>query len=80
MATITIKVDERTKAGKTFMALADTFLKNQEGIEVIKNKPDNSRKRSTRKEILELSKKINKGITRRTFEKLGLDYDSYSGQ
>lgn len=71
MTIITIKVDERTKAGKTFLALADTFLKNQEGIEIIREKP-------VQKEILELSKKINKNITKKTFEKLGLDYDSHS--
>lgn len=69
MTIITIKVDERTKAGKTFLALADTFLKNQEGIEIIREKPV-----SKQKEILELSKKINKNITKKTFEKLGLDY------
>lgn len=77
MTTITIKVDERTKAGKTFMALADAFLKDREGIEVI-GETRVAHKNVSQKEILKLSKKINKGIAKRAFERLGLDYDSYS--
>jgi len=35
MTTITIKINERTKAGKAFMAMSETFFKNAEGIEII---------------------------------------------
>lgn len=40
MTTITLKINERTKAGKAFLALADAFLKNQVGIEIITEKED----------------------------------------
>jgi hypothetical protein len=35
MTTITIKFDKRTKAGKAFMAMSETFFKNVQGIEII---------------------------------------------
>lgn len=35
MTTITIKIDKRTKAGKAFMAMSESFFKNVEGIEII---------------------------------------------
>jgi hypothetical protein len=35
MTTITIKFDKRTKAGKAFMAMSETFFKNVEGIEIV---------------------------------------------
>jgi len=35
MTTITLKINERTKAGKAFMAMSETFFKNVEGIEII---------------------------------------------
>jgi hypothetical protein len=37
MTTITIKVNEKTKAGKAFMALSENFLKGVKGIEIIEN-------------------------------------------
>lgn len=37
MTTITLKIDKRTKAGKAFLAMAESFLKNVEGIEIIEN-------------------------------------------
>jgi hypothetical protein len=35
MTTITLKINERTKAGKAFMAMSETFFQNVEGIEII---------------------------------------------
>jgi len=35
MTTITLKINERTKAGKAFMAMSESFFKNVEGIEII---------------------------------------------
>lgn len=35
MTTITIKINERTKAGKAFIAMAETFFKDAKGIEII---------------------------------------------
>ena len=41
MTTLTLKIDKRTKAGKTFLAMSEPFLQNVEGIEIVEN---NSRK------------------------------------
>ncbi len=35
MTTITLKINERTKAGKAFLAMSETFFKNVEGIEIV---------------------------------------------
>jgi DNA-directed RNA polymerase beta' subunit len=35
MTTITIKINERTKAGKAFMAMSESFFKGVEGIEIV---------------------------------------------
>lgn len=37
MTTFTIKINERTKAGKAFRAMTETFFKNAKGIEIIEN-------------------------------------------
>ena len=38
MTTFTIKINKRTKAGKAFMAMSETFFIGVEGIEIIENK------------------------------------------
>ena len=38
MTTFTIKINERTKAGKAFRAMTETFLKDAKGIEIVENK------------------------------------------
>ena len=48
MTTFTIKINKRTKAGKAFMAMSETFFKGVEGIEIIENV---SEKKSEMKEI-----------------------------
>ena len=35
MKTITLKINERTKVGKSFMALIEEFSKDKKGIEII---------------------------------------------
>jgi len=40
MATITLKINERTKAGKAFMALLDLFSSENKGIEIIEKSED----------------------------------------
>ncbi len=37
MTTLTIKINKRTKAGKAFLAMSETFFKGVEGIEIIEN-------------------------------------------
>ena len=37
MTTLTIKINERTKAGKAFMAMSEYFCKGVEGIEIIES-------------------------------------------
>ena len=48
------------------------------GITVVETPKKPVAKKITQKEIMELSKKINKDMTKRMFEKLGIDYDSYN--
>ena len=36
MTTLTIKINERTKAGKAFIAMSESFFKDVNGIEIIK--------------------------------------------
>ena len=40
MTTFTIKINERTKAGKDFRAMTETFFKDAKGIEIIENTTD----------------------------------------
>lgn len=40
MTTFTIKINERTKAGKAFRAMTETFFKEAKGIEIIENKKE----------------------------------------
>ncbi len=52
MTTITFKINERTKAGKAFMTMKDTFFANANGIEIVEktkkvvevNNPENLNK------------------------------------
>lgn len=37
MTTITFKINEKSKAGKTFMQMKETFFANAKGIESIEN-------------------------------------------
>jgi len=66
MTTITLKIDKRTKAGKAFMAMSESFFKNVEGIEIVENdskkttKEDGSYNPDFVAEILERSKNLNK--------------------
>ncbi|MDN3672079.1 hypothetical protein QWY99_03220 [Flavobacterium branchiarum] len=44
MTTITIKINERTKAGKAFLAMSETFFKGVEGIEIIETDSEKIKK------------------------------------
>ena len=62
MTTFTIKINERTKAGKAFRAMAETFLKDAKGIEIVENseqKEDEIYNPEYVKMILERAKGIN---------------------
>lgn len=37
MTTFTVKINERSKAGKAFRAMTETFLKDAKGIEIVEN-------------------------------------------
>lgn len=39
MTVLTIKINQRTKAGKAFMAMSESFFKGLNGIEVIEEHP-----------------------------------------
>ena len=66
MTTITLKIDKRTKAGKAFMAMSESFFKNVEGIQIVEIKSTKSTKEESPynadfvAEILERSKNLNK--------------------
>jgi len=40
MTTFTIKINERTKAGKAFRAMTETFFKDAKGIEIVEKKDE----------------------------------------
>lgn len=67
MTTLTIKINKSTKAGKAFMAMAETFFKDAEGIEIIETPDVKSTKKS--------KEKIPNDVTKRSMEKTmkGLD-------
>lgn len=44
MTTITLKINERTKAGKAFMAMSEIFFKNVEGIEIVETDSEKLKK------------------------------------
>lgn len=40
MRTLTIKINEGTENGRTFMELLDDFVKNKKGVEILKSPYD----------------------------------------
>lgn len=59
MKTITININETTKAGKAFLAMLDTFLKNNKGVEIIEEE------KSKEEIIKELSNSAKRNITKK---------------
>jgi hypothetical protein len=65
MTTLTIKINERTKAGKAFMAMSESFLKGVNGIEIVEYDKDQTKKSESKynpefvKKILEAKEKGN---------------------
>jgi transcriptional regulator len=64
MTTITFKINERTKAGKAFMTMKDTFFANANGIEIVE-KTNKIIAIDNEKAIEELSKSVNKSLHKR---------------
>lgn len=64
MTTITIKINERTKAGKAFMAMSESFFKGVEGIEIIETDSKKIKKTESlySPEFVEKIKKAEKNI------------------
>lgn len=62
----TIKINERTKSGKAFMAMFDAFFKGVEGIEIVETASGKNKKEKSPynpefvAEILERSKNLDK--------------------
>ena len=82
---VTITINERTKVGKTLVDLANLLAKTNKDVIVLDNQNKSSEtlnktlpKKNNQSEILELSKKINKSMTKKLFDKMGIDYDSYN--
>lgn len=46
MTTITIKINEHSKAGKAFLAMSESFFKGVKGIEIIENDTESLKKES----------------------------------
>ena len=46
MKTLTIKINEHSKAGKAFLAMSESFLKGVKGIEIIENDTESLKKES----------------------------------
>ncbi|WP_395042962.1 hypothetical protein [Flavobacterium sp.] len=54
MTTLTIKIDKRSKAGKSFMVMSETFFKGVDGIEVIEQDSNKTKKSNKSLTILNL--------------------------
>ena len=73
MTTFTIKINERTKAGKAFRAMTETFFKDAKGIEIIENKEekeDEIYNPEFVKMILERGKSINDPEKRKNWKEI----------
>lgn len=56
MTTLTIKINERTKAGKAFMAMSESFFKGVNGIEIIEldTKKSNKKEKTYNPEFVKM--------------------------
>jgi hypothetical protein len=63
MTTLTIKINKRTKAGKAFLAMSETFLNGVEGIEIVEYIPKKTKEESLySKEFIDKIKKAEENI------------------
>lgn len=46
MTTLTIKINKRSKAGKAFMTMSNTFFRNVKGVEIIENSDSSEKEKS----------------------------------
>lgn len=44
MTTLTVKINKRSKAGKAFMTMSNTFFRDVKGVEIIENEIDEKEK------------------------------------
>jgi hypothetical protein len=65
MTTLTIKVNERTKAGKAFMAMSENFFKGVKGIEIVEAEDKNTYGKAFIEKIKKAEENIKKGNTTR---------------
>ena len=72
--TVTIEVNSRTKAGKAFLALVDTILKNQTGIKVKEGGSGPTKKIGKKRFIEEMAKKVNKATAKKWYEESNIEY------
>jgi hypothetical protein len=54
MTTLTIKVNEKTKAGKAFMAMSENFFKGVKGIEIVAAEDEFEQKNSYNPEFVKM--------------------------
>ncbi len=64
MTPITIKINERTKAGKAFMAMSESFFKGVKGIEIIETNSDKVEESPYDPEFVAMIKKAQKSKKR----------------
>ena len=76
MTTFTIKINERTKAGKAFRAMTETFFKDAKGIEIVEkteNTEDEIYNPECVKMILERAESINDPEKRKNWKTINPD-------
>jgi hypothetical protein len=76
MTRVTIKINERTKAGKAFIAiLSDTFSKNADGVEIVETDSKKLLKEKSiySPEFIEKVKKAEENIRQGKTTRLDLD-------
>ena len=64
MTTLTIKINERTKAGKAFMAMSESFFKGVKGIEIIETDSNKIEESPYDPEFVSMVKKAQKSKNR----------------
>ncbi|MFZ1751070.1 MAG: DUF2683 family protein [Saprospiraceae bacterium] len=70
MTTITIKINEHTKAGKAFLAMSETFLIGVEGIEIVDHLSKKEEKSLYSKAFVAKMKRAEKNIKNRNTTQL----------
>jgi hypothetical protein len=72
----TISINERTKAGKSFLEFAKNILFVKINEDTTINKPVAKVKLSKQQEIMKLSKEVNKNMSEKLMKQYNVHYDS----